>query len=194
MAQVWEGQRERIPSRLHTANAEPNAGLKCTNQGSSPEPTPRVRGLTDWATQLPHFPVAFKKELANTLIKVMRDLLVRSKTDPKNIGIADIWRSHYFWGLDRTLKEASTSRAEIQTGSGWAWPWLTHGRKVAMMSCCQNFPEICLLELAGNLPSSAPRKAVHREMSFQRHSATKSTQSRSQETCWCLGVPGCHGL
>ena len=32
-ARAGEGQRERVPSRLHTVSAEPDAGLDPTNHG-----------------------------------------------------------------------------------------------------------------------------------------------------------------
>ena len=55
---VGNGQRERgrqrIPGRLCAVSAEPNAGLEPRKTVRSwPERKPRVRRLTDWATQAP---------------------------------------------------------------------------------------------------------------------------------------------
>ena len=48
-----ERERERIPTRLHIASAEPDAGLKLTTVGSRHELKSGVGCLTDWATQPP---------------------------------------------------------------------------------------------------------------------------------------------
>ena len=55
----WGGQRERegekTPTRLHADSAEPNVGLKHRNREVMTWAEPRVRRLTDWATQFPWF-------------------------------------------------------------------------------------------------------------------------------------------
>ena len=52
-------ERERIPSRLCTISAEPNAGLKLTNHEIRTKS--RVRYFTDWTTQAPLNPT-FKND------------------------------------------------------------------------------------------------------------------------------------
>ena len=53
----WEGQRERIPSRLHTTRAEPDVGVDPMN----PELKPRVQCWTDWASQVLWISYFFKQ-------------------------------------------------------------------------------------------------------------------------------------
>ena len=51
--QVGEGEEERENQASFTPSVEPDEGLNLTTLRSWPEPEPRIRRITDWATQAP---------------------------------------------------------------------------------------------------------------------------------------------
>ena len=51
--------RQRIPSRLHAVSTEPDVSSNSQTMRSWPEPKPRVRRLTNWATQVPLYYLLF---------------------------------------------------------------------------------------------------------------------------------------
>ena len=53
LREAGEGQRERERGSRLPLSREPHMGLDLTTLGSQPEPKPRVRRLTDRATQEP---------------------------------------------------------------------------------------------------------------------------------------------
>lgn len=52
----------------------------------------------------------------NPQTKLTKDSPLESKRDPQNIGIADIWRSHYLWSLETTFEDSSPPRLTYRLG------------------------------------------------------------------------------